>query len=517
MTHRFPQGRETRSAVPWLLAIGALSTALYALIWRCYPLLDLYAKQRFVLKNYTQSNPTTGAAMAAVAVALFALYGLGWYALRTRGQGGRGALALLLLFPALAVGLLLLTQPITSTDLYDYLFSGRMAARYGANTFVVPPNQYSSDSLYLYVVWRNAVTAYGPLWVAMSHFAAWLAGERPGAPDVTQLLSLIFAYKLLAVLGYALCGAAIWLALGRIAPQHRRTGLYIWLWNPMALWETVAVGHNDVWLILPIVLAVWLAAPSARAPREQVGLARPWWAMVSLTLGALIKYLALLYAPLVLVSSLRRMPTWRRRTQLLVLGGLACAALIVLAYAPYWAGADTFINFANRKSLYNATWLAAARPLLVAPFGEEGAKDVASGAGMALLVLGALWATWRSFRAPELLARHMIWLTLWFFFVANPWFQPWYALWALALVALVPGLRHTAWAVALMCMTGTLTYMATTFVLPRWGLHETESLWHVLLSALVYGPPLLVLAWGWAAPRWGRAAAQPRAARQGAA
>ena len=62
-------------------------------------------------------------------------------------------------FPLLFLALLLRVYPATSVDLYDYLFRGRMLARYQANTFVQVPQDYVLDPLFDYAAWRRAVTA----------------------------------------------------------------------------------------------------------------------------------------------------------------------------------------------------------------------------------------------------------------------------------------------------------------------------------------------------------------------
>src|SRR5262249_1227473 len=134
--------------------------------------------------------------------------------------------------------------------------------RYQANTFVLVPHDFKDDPFLTYVAWKRAVTAYGPLWEGMSWLTARLAGQAPGhvstaATRDAELLRLLLAYKGLAALGCLLCGAAIGLALGRAAPRWRLAGLYLWLWNPLALWESIAAGHNDAWMALLIVLAVW--------------------------------------------------------------------------------------------------------------------------------------------------------------------------------------------------------------------------------------------------------------------
>jgi hypothetical protein len=447
-------------------------------------------------------------------------------------------------FPLLFLALLLGVYPATSVDLYDYLFRGRMLARYGANTFVHVPQDFVADSLFDYVAWRRAVTAYGPLWEGLSRLTARLAGERPDAPVMSapfvspglgtvysgytpgamvELLRLMLAFKGLAALGFLLCGAAIWGALRRIAPEWRWLGLYLWLWNPLALWESAGAGHNDAWMALFIVLAVWAFSPreGERELDEPISLSpnllisRSVRAFLALTAGGLIKFLSLFLGPIFLGASLRRLPDWRARARLVLVGGLACLAFVVLAYAPFWAGLATFRNFGDRAVLFTATWLATLRSGLVAHHVPQSlAQQIPTTIGLWLLLGGTGWAAWRAWRAPERVTAHALWLLLWFLFVCNTWFQPWYLFWPLALAVLQPWRGRVLLAVCLLCCTAMLgCYVAWSFLRPLLGWDVESARWNALLCVLIYTLPLLAFgagmrARGLLARRAGRPATQ---------
>jgi hypothetical protein len=542
-----------------------------------FPLLTIYARPIQNLEKLTGSDGRVGLALTGGVLLLFVGYGAGALALIRsheivgKAGGRRRALALVVIgFPLIFLALLVLVYPTTSVDLYDYIFRGRMLARYHANTFVQVPIEFQKDPLFWFVAWRRAVTAYGPLWEGLSWLTATIAGETPGQPGAgpmpgrftiaiardAELLRLMLAYKGLGALGFLLCGGAIWAMLRRIAPQHRWLGLYLWLWNPLALWESLAAGHNDAWMAALIVLAVGLMRQGqadeeigrqdeGAIVRQQEGesltpspphpLTPSVAAFLALTLGGLIKFLALFFGPILLSAALRRLPTWRARLRLVILGGLACAAAVVVAYAPFWVGWGTLRNFGDRGTLFTSSWLAVLQaPIslsgvralvpthtllaLVAP--EDRSQRIAVSLGLGLLAFGVLWATWRAWNAPDRVAKHALWLLLWFLFLCNPWFQPWYLLWALALLALQPWRRRMAWCVGLFCCTAMLSYLAGVFLLPLLGWDVDGAEWNVLTAALIYLPPLLAFAWGGRlklAALWRRLQRLPHAvmARQG--
>ena len=504
-----------------LFLLGVSSTIIYIVALLRFPLAELYTRLRFNLADFTHSDIRTGLVITACTIALFISYTLG--ALVVKGLPRRYSFvpALILIIPLIFVAILLFTQPATSLDLYDYLFRGRMLARYHANTFVQVPRDFESDPLFKQVAWRGAVTAYGPLWEGMSWLTAWLAGEAPGAIPVSNnaaLLQLMFAYKINATLGFLLCGAAIWGALGRIAPKQRWLGLYLWLWNPLAIWESVAAGHNDAWMTALIVLAVWALTPRRGEPlvrrRRNTITRQPLasWpdafsavsafsaqlAFLALTIGGLIKYVAFFFGPTALMAALRQLPSWRKRLQLILISGVVCSALVVVAYAQFWVGMDTLTNVSARENLFTASWLATLQPLLIGIVSEAQSKLLATRIGLILLLPGVLWSAWRGWRAPRDVSGHMLWLLLWFLFVCNPWFQPWYLLWALGLVALQPWRARLVWTVILFCLTSMLSYSAVAFLRPALGWNANSAAWNAVLSVLIYLPPLIALGWSYA-------------------
>ncbi|MBK9712624.1 MAG: hypothetical protein IPO81_15135 [Kouleothrix sp.] len=518
---------QPRMTAPISLALAGVSSALvYGAIYLRLPLARTYGIPLLNLNNIAPAEWPTGLLVVGCIAFLFGAYLLGALSL-ARGPADRRAPLLIAGGGIAFVALLLLVHPMTSTDVYDYLFRGRMLARYGANPFVATPSEFKSDPLIRYVAWKQAVTAYGPLWEGLSWVVARLAGEMPGPAPLdpsAQLLRLIVAYKIVAALGFLLCGAAIWIALGRAAPEHRQLGLYLWLWNPLALWETIGVAHNDAWMALCIVLAIaaFRTRPGdqeTRRPGDQervprytlISLLPILAALLALAAGGLIKYVAFFFGPVALVAALRRMPGWRARLRLVTLGGLACGALVALAYAPFWAGAQTLQNVRDRRGLYTSTWLAALHAAIAPLFAPDRSAAIVASASLALLLLGIGWAAWRAWRAPDRLVEHMLWLALWFLFVGNTWFQPWYAIWPLALVALQPWRARAAWGVGLLCATALLGYIAGGLLAPALGLQDKTIGRELLMAALIYIPPLLVLGRGWLMSAWQALARRPAA------
>lgn len=547
-----------RTAPQWrvLLLLGCVMSALFLLLQFRFPLLVLYSCARTNLDKITRIEATppglilerydcptqnidkliqphlpTGLMLMLGLCALFAAYLIGAIHFAAHrlpiyqpAPQSRLTSWLLIGFPVLFCLQLLWVYPFSSVDLYDYLFRGRMLTHYGANNFVQTPLNYSSDPFFRFVAWQRSVTAYGPLWEGLSWIASSVAGERrlletesffgPNGMgplyllddperNVYALLRLMLAFKGLGALGYLLCGAAIWGALNRSAPEQRLFGLFLWLWNPLVIWESVGAGHNDTWMALCMVLAAWAfserrsrAHPNAlRMERSSSNFGGAVLGCLALTIGGLIKYLSLILGPILLGAALRRMPTWRARIGLIVVAGNLCIGLTVLAYAPFWQGWQTFNNFTNRITLFNASWLTVLRSaMVVGGVAAQPAMSFATVFGMLLLLVGVLWAAWRAWMHPRAVAEHMLWLLLWFLFLCNPWFQPWYLLWPLALVAIQPWRTNLVVGLGMLSFTAMLgCYVAWTFLRPILGWSIDSVSWSLLLCLIIYTVPLVML------------------------
>ena len=103
---------------------------------------------------------------------------------------------------------------------------------------------------------------------------------------------------------------------------------------------------------LPVLLALWLALRG----RWQL-------AAVLVAAGFLVKPLAAVAAPVLLVAAWRAGPAALRST---VVGGVMAALLVVLAYVPFFGGLATFQGL-ERSSIYSAS------PAELVVIGLEGA------------------------------------------------------------------------------------------------------------------------------------------------
>ncbi len=471
---RFQNPVADRYARRTLIAAALLGTVIYALaLTRPLNLIDYGARPLFDLRQYAQIDPLVLPKLIAALVTLGGLYWLAWRAaLRTHDR--RAWLIVIAGASVFAVALLLM-YPYDAADMFDNILHGRIISVYGASPFQKIASDFSSDPFYRYTAWRYVVSAYGPLWETLAGLVTRLAGNG--------LLANVIAFKL--VLGAFWAGSTVLIALimRHLAPDRALAAVVLFAWNPIALYETIGQGHNDIVLVFWMLLAAWLLL-------EQ----RYVLALVALISGALFKYIPLLLMPVALLIAWRELSHWRARLRFLALTALIGGALSVAAFAPFWRGTAT-LSIERRAHLFTTSLPAVIDMALIPAQGQETAGDqialIAAGATMFFALLQAARA-WRD-RSSLSFVRSAFYILMFYLLIACLWFQQWYALWPLGFAALLsPG--HSARLGAL------FSYTAQTKVL----IFAPFFLWVTPLPPLSLretwlGPLVMSLAWGYIA------------------
>jgi hypothetical protein len=231
--------------------------------------------------------------------------------------------------------LLIPIQPVTSSDIYGYLFQGRIVAVLGENPFAHLYADFQSDPFYFSVTFHRlpAVTGYGPLWIAITAGLGWLARER-------MLLNLVLLKGMAAGL-HLLSSLLVFATLKRLGSDKRVAAMLFYAWNPVLLYELVGNGHNDAVVAFLALLGLYCLS------REWW-----WWAIPCLSAAALVKPVVVLWLPLVAVWLLAQSPNWPAR--FVRAGALAALAIApaVAAYAPFWVGTSTFQGLLTQSDIH---------------------------------------------------------------------------------------------------------------------------------------------------------------------
>lgn len=400
------------------LLIAFTSTLIYWLAFtQPYPLLALSNTPLLDLYKIARADAFAPQKLLLAFVALAILYWLGWRV--ARQLAGRAAWVIVI-GGALASGIILLyLYPFDAADIFDNIMHGRILGVHGVNPFVVAPRAFKSDPFYPYTGWKDYPSAYGPLWETLASLAARLAGK--------DIVSNVLAFKLLNGLFFFISLGLVVVILKRLAPERMLAGAVLFAWNPIILYETFGVGHNDIALVTWVLAAAW-----AMTHR------RYSLAVLALTVGALIKFIPILLLPAAILITIYQLPSLRTRLRFIALTGLAAAALIFIAYAPFWMGHDV-LGLGRRNALLTTSLPAVTYVALTPWLGDKAMTVVNLTAGSAT-ILFAVWQGWRAARTPEALSfiRASFNIFMFYLLLTCPWFQSWYAIWPLALAALLP-------------------------------------------------------------------------------
>lgn len=473
-----------------LLAALLVSAGLYGWIVLRYPLLPGLEIGR--ASWATLSGRTVGAGLlhGLVYVALVGLYVLAFRLVSPAAPAhdlqGRSYVPMIWA-GWLALSLLLLgAYPGESLDIFDYLFRGRMLAEYGASPLALSPTPFSDRPFYRFITWRGQVDTYGPLWEYSSGGVARAVGlllPRPVAESTQTLAAYITGYRLLAMVVSGLCGAVIFSIARRRAPAWAAAALLAWLWNPLQLTSSAIGAHNDVIMVLAIVVALWLFLRE----RWLLGL-------LALLLAAHVKLTALLLLPVVGLWLIRRVG-WQAAVTLGLVALICMLPLSWLLYAPLggWATLPQMLAERTQFLAFSPADLLYRTLQEQAGWSELDARTLATQvatllfcllAGGLMVVLLDLRALFRRSTKSAMCDESALWscglaVIVTYLLVGSFWLMPWYGLWALPLATLMPAsrwMRYLMPALTLGLLWSGLAADVFTFA-QRPDLNPTETSW----------------------------------------
>ncbi len=241
---------------------------------------------------------------------------------------------------AIGLGLLaVLIPPLFSTDVFSYAMFGRLAGVYDLNPYLsTASNAAPADPLMPYLYWRNIASPYGPVWSLVSWVIAHGASATP--------FVLVVRFKLVA-LGAVLIDGALIHHLVRVRWPRQASWAYLaFAWNPLVLIDGIVVGHNDIMILMLVLISA-----------ELLLRARPIWAMAGLAASSLIKYSTMPLVGVAMIHELVRRPG-RQRAGFVVVVGAVVLPLSVAAFLPFWAGlAGLTSTFAEPgRGITNPLW-----------------------------------------------------------------------------------------------------------------------------------------------------------------
>ncbi len=474
-----------------------------------------------MLRDVQQSRITTGNGEFLLLIALaFIVYGLCAWCLRYKLVLKEHYIYVCFILTGgiVIAGLIFLFTPaLLSQDIFVYADYGRTIVAHHSNPYFVTPLQSSwPDPLTRLDGWNSVINTYGPVWLYTCSFFSMFLGDEP--------VRYIFAFRTLGLLSHGL-NIVLIIAILRAMGQSRRTVLlaaFLYGCNPLVLVESCLDGHNDVYMVVFILLSIWLLL---RVEQKDFIRARGYaLPLLALTLAVLIKFTStplvilfifLLFRRTLLASQAQPFTRtgilrWSRTLPNVCIASALCIFTVLLFYAPFWIGhsipaivksfslapssyfAENSIMriFIERVKLYGlpprTSWLY--RPIysLTRRITWDRINIVVL---LITLSMGAM-LLWRVPATRSLVSAGLISFEA--VLIVTPWFYSWYVLWIIALAALLLTEHHDGRnKVAILFALVFSASAFFTYIMPYY-LQPFDS-WLGTRYLLTAGPPVLVL------------------------
>ncbi len=414
ITTKTPLG--ARTADNLIILTGVLGLAGWAIWASWYPLPTLVSLPHLDLGKIPDRSDVLSVTTAALLLLGIVLaYAVGYVALKRARTvtGTMKAVIVLLVGSSMAANALI--YPVGALDVFNYVMQLKVAYHYGANPYLTTFQSFPADPFSRFAFLASIPLFYGPVWLYLS----WLPVALSGFHDLLAVLLALKAFNCVLLL---LTGLSIFRYHGGGGEGWRAA--YLFLANPLVLFEGVANAHNDVMMGLFLVIALL-------ALRRRSVLAVPF-----LTLSALVKFFTAPLLPLLILATIRQAWTPRR----VIASCLLSVSVVGAAFAPVWADGKAMAGLLHgaeaSQTMNSASVFSLAREYLQLQGASErlvAATRLAVGAIYAAVVAACLWWVWRGQAIEQCV------LTAYLAFCALlSLLYPWYLLPAIAVIALRP-------------------------------------------------------------------------------
>lgn len=378
------------------------------------------------------------------------VYAAGRLVPRMPRSAARWLLPVIMVFGILFRLAVLPTPPSLSTDMYRYVWDGRLTM-HGINPYRWTPNAQTLRSL-RDPIWENMeYKPYQTIYMPVSQVFFALSNALFGSSLVGfKVIYMLFDCGVMAL------GVFLLNRLGRSPTQ------IIWYaWCPLPITEIALAGHQDVVGVFFLLAAFALVLRPKTIP----------WAAVALVASVLTKGFALLLIPMFC-----RNYGWRFTV-------VSICAMLYLGM-PMWVYLPEFLHGMQQylDTVHVNAGLFHGLDLVLLPITRFHYTIAQKLSDLAILAV-AVWAAWQpALSFNDLLRRSLIVLAVTLLVV--PTLFPWYLIWILPLAAMVG--RRPPW--ALILLTGLVVLLYTFYISIKayWWTPLAEYLPFYLLLALEY-------------------------------
>ena len=368
-----------------------------------------YVWTYFLKRPLTQTDKYINAAMFFIIFsALFILY---FAIIKKNRKIFKNTKQILILILVVSL-LFLVIIPYTSTDVYSYIANGWSAAHYHENPYYMSTGEIAdqngiTDPMLNKVAncWRYETVVYGPLWTLIC----------------TALSALSFGSIDIALLIFKLANLVVHMINCLLIHKITKKNLFVILYglSPFILFEALSNVHNDIFIVLFILLAIYFVTKKKNL----------FLAVACIAMATAIKYLAILILPFIIIYAVKDKEI-KERIKCLIYCGIEYIAIIVLFYLIYLQDLNVLEGLLIQQAKYNRSVFY----LLYEILGKnEGCIKILQNIALALFAAYYMYIVVRLLFSKEIKWRpiiqqyHMILMIFTFILITN--FNPWYIMW----------------------------------------------------------------------------------------
>ncbi len=422
----------------------------------------------------------------------------------TQSHSIRTLLRLIWIGAALLSVIYVLMPAVLSRDALVYAGYGRIIVAHHANPYYVPLSAFPHDPLLQLDDWRDALAAYGPLWLLVCALSTLVADS--------SVLHYLFFYRIFGLVAHLLNIFLVATILRKTGRSHTLIvmGTLLYAWNPLVLLESCMGGHNDSVMVSCLLLGIlfYVHAEQDRFTHARLYLLP----IIAFTCAALIKFTAAPVIAFYLVLLARRvlhiqaklactLPLPFIKLRKVGVALLTSTLLVVVLYIPLWAGhtpqaimtslgspPSSHLAFGSTLLALQKVALHQQNNVILTFFSKHSTWNIING-----VVVGAVFCTCVLWLWRKPMLRTMVYAalaTLGALLLVTPWFFPWYVLWLVGLAA--TSLPEHGTRVGRALILGALTFSASAFFLYLFRGYPPVGDWIGFTSLTTIGPPLFV-------------------------
>lgn len=191
---------------------------------------------------------------------------------------------------------LILSYNAFSYDVFNYIFNAKMVVEFGANPHLRTALEFSDEPMLRFMNNVHTVAPYGYGWTGLS-LVPYIIG-------LDKFTLTFFTFKLFSLMSLLL---SLLISEKLFSQKINYRQLALFFFNPLVLIEVLSSAHNDLWMMAPALLAIYLANNLLKNKFLKLFLI-----VIAISLSISIKFATLLIIPfvgyLLLQKKLPRLP-----------------------------------------------------------------------------------------------------------------------------------------------------------------------------------------------------------------